>query len=105
MRIIANDGLVDVSYEGSSLFAVKDDLFEYLDEEDSPYTIMDATGIVLKSVPSKSAAIYILRDIRRRYFDSVGHPKKNEKMCVVNLDDYDNVIISGKYKEVMKYEK
>lgn len=98
MRIINSDGLIDVSYENSSLFARRDDVFDMYDEEDSPYTIMDATGIILKQVPCRSAAQYILRDIRRRYFDAVGHPKKDERLCVVNIDEYDNVIVSGRYR-------
>lgn len=102
MRIISNDGLMDVSYEGSSLFAVKDDICDLLDDEDCPYTIMDATGIILKKVPNKTAAKFVLKEIRRRYFDAVNNPRKDERMCVVNLDDYDNIVIDKKYKEIIK---
>ena len=101
MRIISNDGLIDMSYESSSFFAIKQDVFDVFDDEEAPHTIMDATGIVLKHVPCKAAAKYILRDIRRRYFEAIGNPKKDEKKYVINLDDYDNIILSGKYKEVM----
>lgn len=102
MRIISNDGLIDMPYESTSFFAIKDDIFDYSNDDEAPYTIMDSSGIVLKHVPCKAAAQYILRDMRRRFFDAVNNPKKNEKMYVVNLDDYDNVIVSEKYKEVIK---
>jgi len=100
MRIISNDGLIDIPYETACLIAIPmEDYFSIYNEDDTQYEIHDVkNGVFLKRVPNKDAAKYILRDIRRRYFDAVGHPKKDERLCVVNIDEYDNMIVSGKYR-------